>query len=140
MATKISKKRVSTEWSNRVVHAFALYTNATITDRKEGKVSLHVPFLVKFGKNKLNGSADVDFGPADFGLQPKDGADKFTDTEIGRNMFSMLCDHLMNTSKDSKGKVLSSYKKVSIQTGYGDTYTWNGTYGEVKDAVAKPQK
>lgn len=140
MATKTMNKPVSTDWSERIVHAFALYTNATITDREEGKISLHVPFLIKVGKKEMKGAADVDFGPNDFGLQPKNGAEKLTDTEIGRHLFAMLCDHIVNTSRDSKGKPFTNLRKLSISTGYGDTYTWNGKTGDVKDAVVKIKK
>ena len=140
MATKTLKNPISTEWSERIVHAFALYTNATITNREEGRISLHVPFLIKVGKNEMNGAADVDFGPNDFGLQPRKGAENLTDTEIGRNLFAMLCDHIVNTNKDSKGKPFTNLKKLSIKTGYGDVYTWNGKSGEVKDAPVKIKK
>ena len=143
MATKIKNPKVpkiapeiieeTSEWGNRIAHAFALYTNAVITERNKGCISLRVPFTIVVGKATLPGTADVDFGPKDYGLVPTEEAKKMTDAEIGKTMFSALCDYLMTGSLDVAGKKpLAKCKKVIIRSDYGETYVWNGKTGEIK--------
>lgn len=140
-AKKPAKKpsAASLEWGDRLTRAFALYTGASIVSRKNGEITLELPFTVVVGKKETPSSAKVVFEPADFGLLPKGGAEKLPDLEIGKRMFAMFCDHT-RVNGSIGDKELSKCKRFAIQTLYGDKYVWNGTTGEVVDAAPKPKE
>ena len=142
VAAKKSEKKpsaASLEWGDRLTRAFALYTGASIVSRKNGEITLELPFNFIVGKKVVPSSAKVVFEPKDFGLLPKGGAEKLPDLEIGKRMFAMFCDHTrVNGYLDDKK--LDTFKRLTIQTLYGGKYVWNGTTGEVVDAAPKPKE
>lgn len=142
VAAKKSEKKpsqASVEWGNRLVHSLALYTSASIVERKNGEITLELPFNFIVGKKVVQSSAKVVFEPKDFGLIPKASAEKLSDLEIGKRMFAMFCDHIrLNCYLDDKK--LDPFKRLTIQTIYGDKYVWDGKNAIMYDAGTKVQK
>ena len=135
-----AKKAASSEVGNLCVHALALYTNATIKERKDDYVLLDIPYTLIVGKKTCGFRVEFKMCPASIDYDVKDK----TIAEIGERMFGFAFD-LLRKEQGVLGiddKPLSTLKNFTVVTTYGDKFIWNnGTYKTVKaDAPKKAKK
>lgn len=134
-----AEKAASSEVGNLCVHALALYTNATIKERKDDYVLLDIPYTLIVG-NKLAGfRVKFKLCPVSIGYDVKNK----TIAEIGERMFGFAFD-LFRKEPNVLGiddKPLSTLKSFTVVTAYGDKFIWNnGSYKTVKANAPKKAK
>ena len=135
-----AEKAASSEVGNLCIHALALYTNATIKERKDDYVLLDIPYTLIVGKKMAGFRVEFKMCPASIDYDVKDK----TIAEIGERMFGFAFD-LLRKEQGVLGiddKPLSTLKNYTVVTTYGDKFIWNnGTYKTVKaDATKKAKK
>lgn len=136
-----AKKTDNAEVGNLCIHALALYVNATIMERTEDAVMLHIPYTLVVGKKSVKCFVKFKVYPKtvdlDFDIHTK------TIAEIGESMFG-YCFDIVRKEPNVLGvdnKPLSNVKNFTIVTDYGDKFVWsNGTYKTVKAAAPKKAK
>lgn len=136
-----AKKTDNAEVGNLCIHALALYVNATILERTEDAVMLHIPYTLVVGKKSVRCFVKFKVYPKtvvlDFDIHTK------TIAEIGESMFG-YCFDIVRKEPNVLGvdnKPLSNVKNFTIVTDYGDKFVWsNGTYKTVKAAAPKKAK
>lgn len=136
-----AKKTDNAEVGNLCIHALALYVNATIMERTEDAVMLHIPYTLVVGKKSVRCFVKFKVYPKtvdlDFDIHTK------TIAEIGESMFG-YCFDIVRKEPNVLGvdnKPLSNVKNFTIVTDYGDKFVWsNGTYKTVKAAAPKKAK
>lgn len=136
-----AKKTANAEAGNLCIHALALYVNATIMERTEDAVMLHIPYTLVVGKKSVRCFVKFKIYPKtvalDFDINTK------TIAEIGESMFG-FCFDIVRKEPNVLGvdnKPLSNVKNFTIVTDYGDKFVWsNGTYKTVKAAAPKKAK
>lgn len=136
-----AKKTDNAEVGNLCIHALALYVNATIMERTEDAVMLHIPYTLVVGKKSVKCFVKFKVYPKtvdlDFDIHTK------TIAEIGESMFG-YCFSIVRKEPNVLGvdnKPLSNVKNFTIVTDYGDKFVWsNGTYKTVKAAAPKKAK
>lgn len=136
-----AKKTDNAEVGNLCIHALALYVNATIMERTEDAVMLHIPYTLVVGKKSVRCFVKFKIYPKtidlDFDIHTK------TIAEIGESMFG-YCFDIVRKEPNVLGvdnKPLSNVKNFTIVTDYGDKFVWsNGTYKTVKAAAPKKAK
>jgi hypothetical protein len=134
-----AKKTANAEVGNLCIHALALYTNATIKERKDDYVLLDIPYTLIVGKNMAGFRVEFKMCPASINYDVKDK----TIAEIGERMFGFAFD-LLRKEPNVLGiddKPLSTLKNFTVVTTYGDKFIWNnGTYKTVKANAPKKAK
>ena len=136
-----AKKTANAEVGNLCIHALALYVNATIMERTEDAVMLHIPYTLVVGKKYVRCFVKFKVYPKtvylDYDINTK------TIAEIGESMFG-YCFDIVRKEPNVLGvdnKPLSNVKNFTIVTDYGDKFVWsNGTYKTVKAAAPKKAK
>ena len=136
-----AKKTDNAEVGNLCIHALALYVNATIMERTEDAVMLHIPYTLVVGKKSVRCFVKFKVYPKtvylDYDINTK------TIAEIGESMFG-YCFDIVRKEPNVLGvdnKPLSNVKNFTIVTDYGDKFVWsNGTYKTVKAAAPKKAK
>jgi len=137
--TPRAKKAASCEVGNLCVHALALYTNATIKERTEDSVLLYIPYTLVVGKKSSDFYVEFRMHPSTIDFDVKDK----TVAEIGERMFGFCFDIVRKEPNvlGVDGKPLSTVKKFTVVTSYGDKFVWsNGAYKTVKATVPKKAK
>lgn len=134
-----AKKAASSEVGNLCVHALALYTNATIKERKDDYVLLDIPYTLIVGKKMVGFRVEFKMCPASINYDVKDK----TIAEIGERMLVYAFD-LLRKEPNVLGiddKPLSTLKNFTVVTTYGDKFIWNnGSYKTVKANTPKKAK
>lgn len=136
-----AKKTANAEVGNLCIHALALYVNATIMERTEDAVMLHIPYTLVVGKKSVRCFVKFKVYPKtvdlDFDINTK------TIAEIGESMFVFAFD-LLRKEPNVLGiddKPLSTLKNFTVVTTYGDKFIWNnGAYKTVKANAPKKAK
>ena len=134
-----AEKAASSEVGNLCIHALALYTNATIKERKDDYVLLDIPYTLIVGKKMAGFRVGFKMCPASINYDVKDK----TIAEIGEHMFGFAFD-LLRKEPNVLGiddKPLSTLKNFTVVTTYEDKFIWNnGSYKTVKANAPKKAK